>query len=528
MKAIASALATAVLFGLAARLEWFSPLAAAVALAPWLAGLERATTRAAFASAAAAAVAVTASAFFWFPPAVAAYAHVRPAIAWACVLALAPVVVQPQFLAACACRLVAKRVGATPASTAVVTAFAYVGAEWALPKPLADTLGIGLFPSAALRQWAEFGGAAGLTAICAGCAACLAAAITRRRWRPAAWALAVVVAAALAGELRLRSVRRDEQGAPAYHAGVVQAAITAYDKLAAERGTYGAVRAILDAHFALSAKLLAEGPIDLLVWPETVYPTTYGAPKSDDGAELDREIAALPAQSGVPLVLGAFEDTGRGEHNAAFFLRPDGRFATYQKSMLFPMTEHVPAWIDSAALRSAFPWTGRWTPGRGAATVPVTLADGTAIRVAPLICYEALHAAYAAREAREGADLILTLSNDGWFGDDAAPRLHLAGAALRSVELRLPQIRATNSGISALVLPSGDLIRATNFGAATAVRLDVPRVPRAWTPVLAWGNWLPPSCAAACTVLIVAARLARQRAPRPLELARDAVGNPDA
>jgi apolipoprotein N-acyltransferase len=134
------------------------------------------------------------------------------------------------------------------------------------------------------------------------------------------------------------------------------------------------------------------------------------------------------------------------------------------------------------------------------------------VRFAPLICYEAVHPGYVAGAARDGAEVLLALSNDAWFADAAAPRLHLAAAALRSVELRLPQIRATNSGISALVLPSGAIVSATEFGARTAVRLAVPRVSRRWTPSLAWGDWPGPVALAACAALalyLIAAAAAR-------------------
>ncbi|HEY6909510.1 MAG TPA: hypothetical protein VI356_09085, partial [Myxococcales bacterium] len=98
MKAVAGALFSAVLFGAAARVQGGSWMAALVAFTPWLMGLERAGARAALASAAVLAAAVTALAFFWLPPALAAYAHVSLAQAWIWSLALSPLILQPQFL----------------------------------------------------------------------------------------------------------------------------------------------------------------------------------------------------------------------------------------------------------------------------------------------------------------------------------------------------------------------------------------------------------------------------------------------
>jgi apolipoprotein N-acyltransferase len=508
LSALIGALASAALFGLAARLEAPSQVAALVALAPWLAAIDRARPRTALLSAGLLAMGVAAAAFWWLPATIAAYAHVSAPVAWICALALAPLVLQPQFLAACASRLFARRLGAPRAVRAAVTAFAYVGAEWALPKLLGDTLGIGLFPSAWLRQAADLAGPRGLTLLCLAVSECVAAAAAV----PAMVAVATVALAGLYGAVRLRAIEAAGNGERPLHAGIVQAAITAYDKLAAEQGTYEAVRQIVDAHVALSESLLREGPLDILIWPETVYPTTFGAPKSEEGAEFDREIAALPAGTGVPLVFGAFEAGGGGEHNAAFFLEAGGHVQTYRKSLLFPLSEQVPGWLDFPALRAALPWTGRWTPGPGPRVVELHVRGGGVVRFAPLICYEAIYTGYVARAARQGADVLLTISNDAWFADAAAPRLHLAAAALRSVETRLPQIRATNSGISALVLPSGEIVAATRFGTRTAVRLQVPRVPRRWSPVLAWGDWLGPAALAASALLALYLAAPRLRA----------------
>jgi len=90
------------------------------------------------------------------------------------------------------------------------------------------------------------------------------------------------------------------------------------------------------------------------MWPETVYPTTFGTPKSEDGAAFDHEIAGFVARSGVPLVFGSYDSEGDDEFNAAMLLEPeaDGRLRLdiYRKPFLFPLTEGVPASFDSATV----------------------------------------------------------------------------------------------------------------------------------------------------------------------------------
>ena len=255
---------------------------------------------------------------------------------------------------------------------------------------------------------------------------------------------------------------REAAARPLLSAGIVQANISRYGELARERGTYRAARGILDAHFQLSRQAFLQAPIDLLVWPETVYPTTFGAPKTEEGAALDREIAGFVASSRVPLVFGAYDVDEEGEFNAAVFLEPgrDGRFEfeTYRKAWLFPLTERVPRLLDREGVRAWLPWLGTWKPGSGPQVTPLRLPDGRRLRVAPLICYDAVVPELAIAAVREGAELIVTLSNDAWFATGEGPHLHLVVSAFRSLETRRSQVRATNTGISAIISPTGELL----------------------------------------------------------------------
>ncbi len=194
-----------------------------------------------------------------------------------------------------------------------------------------------------------------------------------------------------------------------------------------------------------------------MIWPETVYPTTFGAPQSEEGAELDARIVSAVDRWKVPLVFGAYEREEGAEFNAAVFLSPGQQPAFYRKAHLFPLTEHVPAALDGARFRGWFPWTGTWTAGNGPRALSLTPASGAPLRVAPLICYDVVHSDGVAAAARLEPDLLVNLSNDSWFGGTVGARVHLAIAAIRSVETRLPQVRSTNSGISAAIDPLGEI-----------------------------------------------------------------------
>lgn len=136
------------------------------------------------------------------------------------------------------------------------------------------------------------------------------------------------------------------------------------------------------------------------------------------------------------------------------------------------------------------------------------------VKVAPLICYEAIFPGYVAEAVRQGAELIVTISNDSWFGASAGPRLHLTVAAFRSIETRLPQVRATNSGISAFISPTGEILNQVETGQRAGVLMAVPQTEPVSTLMVAWGDWFGPTALVLGTVLLLAqALLARRRRP---------------
>jgi apolipoprotein N-acyltransferase len=138
-----------------------------------------------------------------------------------------------------------------------------------------------------------------------------------------------------------------------------------------------------------------------------------------------------------------------------------------------------------------------------------TLPGGGALRIAPLICYDAIDPGFVAPAVRQGAELLATLSNDSWFAYPGVQRLILIVSAFRSIEMRRPQIRATPTGVSAVISATGaldDLLEANQR--ETLVASIVP-ARGGWTPMVAWGNWLPPVSLLATGMLL--AWMARRR-----------------
>ena len=493
-----------------------------VALVPWLAALDatrslRATVGVALLMATAFELAV----FGWFANALQAYTAL-PRVAGLGLLALAAPLLQPQLPAFALARWWARRRGLGAVRRAVAGACVWVGVEWLCPKLFGDTLGYGLWPSVWMRQGADLVGVSGLTLLLLLGNECALAALrglvardARAAVRPAA-ALAALLGALLGyGAVRDRQVATATAAAEPIRVGIVQANIVQYGRMALEQGTFGAVDTILAAHMRLSEKLLRRQPPDLLLWGETVYPTTFGTPRSAEGAAFDRAIAGFVLGTGVPLVFGAYDVEGTAEFNAAVVLEPPRggslEFETYRKAALFPLTERVPAWLDRPWVRRRLPWLGTWTPGRGGDMIVVTLPNGRPLRVAPLICYDVLAPAHVRTAVRAGAELIVTLSNDAWFGTGPAAWRHLVAAAFRSVETRRPQVRATNTGISAVIDAAGSITAATDVGRRAVLAARV--TPEEWlvAPAVQWGGGFGPAALALGVALLAVPT--RRRAP---------------
>ncbi len=491
-----------------------------VALVPWLIVLNRATTLSgALVSAWLMSIAFVAAVFAWFGAALDAYTGIGTASAVLVLCALAPLL-QPQVFAfAVARHVVERRHG--PAVRALAGASAWAACEWLMPKLLGDTLAHGLQPSTWLRQGADLGGAAGLTVLLILVNEALAYAAARREGiaavlRPVAIALALPVAMAAYGIVRLDALESRPTAAASMRVAMVQANIVDYERRRRERGTYAVVREVLDAHFALSRAAIEHHGAEALLWSETVYPTTFAHPRSADGVAFDREILDFAAAANVPLVFGTYDLDAAGEYNAAAFLAPGaGLLGFYRKTHPFPLTEHVPAWLDGPRLRAWLPWTGTWQPGSGARVFPLRTADGRSLDVVPLICLDDVRPGVAIDGARLGAQAIVGLSNDAWFATQPiGARLHLAVAAFRSIETRLPQLRVTGNGLSAFVDPTGAVLASTAMGDRAVLAGEIPLQNPPLTLMVRWGDWVGRAGGAFLLVLAAAWVLRAWRARR--------------
>jgi apolipoprotein N-acyltransferase len=184
--------------------------------------------------------------------------------------------------------------------------------------------------------------------------------------------------------------------------------------------------------------------------------------------------------------------------NSAVLLDPSGhREFTYDKIHLVPFGEYVPLrkWLTFA--HSLTEGIGDFTPGREYSVGP--LPGG---RFSVFICYEAIFSSEIRRFAANGAQLLINISNDGWFGRSSAPAQHLMMARVRAVENRRWLLRCTNTGFTVDVDPYGRIVaRLPTF---TRAELDAPYGFRSdLTPYTRFGDWLAWLCVIASAALIV-------------------------
>lgn len=247
----------------------------------------------------------------------------------------------------------------------------------------------------------------------------------------------------------------------------------------------------VDKYIALSRRAVQDSGATLVVWPETALPFYFQEP-----VPLAARVSALAREGRFGLLAGSpafrhdLKTNSTALFNRAWLLDETGKVSDwYDKEHLVPFGEYVP-------LQSWFPWlpvsklvegVGEFLPGTR--TRPLRL-DRLALGV--LICYEAIFPELAQARVDAGANVLVSISNDAWFGRSSAPAQHLALSTLRAVEQSRWLLRGTNTGISALIAPTGQVTARTGLFEDAAITGRVAAIkeltPFHWSFSL-WG-WL--------------------------------------
>jgi apolipoprotein N-acyltransferase len=244
--------------------------------------------------------------------------------------------------------------------------------------------------------------------------------------------------------------------------------------------------------FELTAEAAARGA-RMILWPEGAV-----AYRLETDAAYAERVARLASMLDVEIVLNSIGTTADGGYaNSAYVVTADGVSPLrYDKVKLVPFGEYVPGWASLLFSESLVREVGRFEPGAGPVTLPARVPAAVAI------CYEVVFPDLIAAQVRDGAQLLLSLTNDGWYGDSWAPRQHWAQAVLRAVETRRWLVRGALSGISGAIDPVGRAHGRMDVGESGVSIVDV-RGLGGLTPRVRWGDWWTVLCAIAVVVLLV-------------------------
>lgn len=250
-------------------------------------------------------------------------------------------------------------------------------------------------------------------------------------------------------------LNQEETGMDRIKVSVIQGNIPQEEKWDPENSEY-----ILNRYASLTRDASKDDP-DLIIWPETAFPGFLFIDKvlTDEVVDLTREI-------NTPLLLGANTEEGLRSFNSAVLFSPEKDSVTkYDKMHLVPFGEYVP-FSDSFPLlrRLVLGEFGEFTAGKEfkAFSLQPSLSRAKPretfnrnIKFASLICFEDIFPELAREFIKRGAQFLVVITNDAWYGRSGAPYQHAACSVFRAIENRVPVVRCANTGYSCFIDSKG-------------------------------------------------------------------------
>jgi apolipoprotein N-acyltransferase len=247
-------------------------------------------------------------------------------------------------------------------------------------------------------------------------------------------------------------------------------------------------------YLSLHASLSVKGPPPkLLIWPEEPAPMYY----YDDPA-FREQASQLARLTHAWFLFGTVAYAPHHEPmNSAVLLSPKGDFAgRYDKMNLVPFGEFVPAWFGF--VNKITKEAGDFRPG-----AKLTLLDVGDHSIGTFICYEAAFPHFVRRFTATGAELLVNISNDGYFGRTAARQQHLLLARMRAAENRRWYLRCTNDGLTAVIDPAGRVVQSLPPYKSAALVAQFSYL-QGTTTYTRYGDWFVIFCVIGGAVAIIA------------------------
>jgi apolipoprotein N-acyltransferase len=252
-------------------------------------------------------------------------------------------------------------------------------------------------------------------------------------------------------------------------------------------------------YLAMSKPPATRNDPDLLIWPETALPFfPIGNPLFK---QIEKSLLKPNGPvfiTGAPHFVASSETKKISYYNSAFIFEPvQGKSsknkaiystARYDKQHLVPFGEYIPF---NRYLPSSMPLVesvGNFSPGRS--LEPISCHNA---KIGVLICYESIFPDLARQEVTNGANLLVNLTNDGWYGKSSAPWQQLAMVVLRAVENRKSLARAANTGISCFIDPLGNQMELSPLFKPFAMTAELPLL-EGLSPFNKYGHFFPVLC----------------------------------
>lgn len=254
-------------------------------------------------------------------------------------------------------------------------------------------------------------------------------------------------------------------------------------------------RSIIE-HYVNYTRLAAVQSPDLILWPETATGSTFF-----EDVTFTSEVQVLLQKANYSLLFGALDYENDSYYNSAFLLDPkQENYQNYRKQHLVPFGEFIPG-------RRWAPWLVNWVPipldyqpGRGSGVLRWRGKERE-IALGILICFEDVIPSLARERVKEGARVLINLTNDGWFKDSSEAWQHALNAMFRCVETGLPMVRSANTGVSGVIDERGRWLQILTDGEGKKVEVEgllrtkvqVPKISRS-TGYLRGGYFFPLFC----------------------------------
>ena len=290
-------------------------------------------------------------------------------------------------------------------------------------------------------QTAAWFGSYGVGFLVVSASALVAAAALFKSGRALAAAAALVLVVGGVGAVRL--ARPADPAAKAVTVALLQPNISQAARLDEARAAENYAAILGQIRAAASEKP------DLVVVPESAFPVYWELSRS-----LRRDLTEVVESCRCSILFNDVDlETDEHYYNVARLLTPAGLAGPYRKVHLVPFGEYVPLPGIFFFVRQVSTEIGEFT----AAAEPAVL-DSAPWRIGTGVCYEILYPVLAWKQVRSGANLLVTISNDSWYGAGGAQAQHFAGAILRSVENERYLLRAAITGISGIADERGRIL----------------------------------------------------------------------